>query len=131
MGLTGYVSDFALSLLSKIPAAGTALVIARIAGMLGGVVVICFGAGIYLNTGIGASPYDAIGLIIPEKLKRPQWYRWIRIGTDFICTGFGLLMGSVPGAGTLIMAFCTGPLIAFFRFKVLVLGKRAGVITWM
>jgi uncharacterized membrane protein YczE len=128
MVLTGYASDFFLFLLNKISVPESASFFFRLFIMLSGVVVISFGAGIYLNTNIGASPYDAVGLIIAEKLKKP--YRWIRIGTDIICTVLGFLMGSMPGIGTLIMALLTGPLITFFRIRVLVCGKRLGIIRW-
>jgi uncharacterized membrane protein YczE len=128
MVLTGYASDFALFMLNKISVPEGALFFFRIFVMLSGVVVISFGAGIYLNTDIGASPYDAVGLILAEKLKKP--YRWVRIGTDLICTVLGFLMGSMPGIGTVIMALLTGPLITFFRIRVLVWGRRLGIIKW-
>jgi uncharacterized membrane protein YczE len=130
MVLTGYGSDFTLFLLNKIPFPESAAFFARIFIMFCGVVVISFGSGIYLNTNIGTSPYDALGLILAEKFKKPGAYRWVRIGTDLVCTVLGFLMGSIPGIGTLIMALFTGPLITFFRVRVLVWGRRLGIIRW-
>jgi uncharacterized membrane protein YczE len=130
MTITGYVSEIPFFLLSAIPVAGSGLLALRITAFLAGVAVISFGSGIYLNTNIGTSPYDATALIMSEKLNKPHRYRFLRIGTDIICTTLGFLMGSIPGIATLVMACMTGPLISFFRSRVLIWGKRRGLITW-
>jgi uncharacterized membrane protein YczE len=131
MIIPGYVSDLLLFLLQSIPVPDGGFFVLRIAGLLGGITVICFGTGIYLNTNIGTSPYDATALIITEKLNKPRWYRFFRIGTDIICTVLGFLMGSIPGVATLVMACMSGPLMSFFRSRVLIWGKKSGVITWV
>jgi uncharacterized membrane protein YczE len=131
MVISGYMSDFIFFLMNAIPAAGGGLLAIRVTGLLAGIIIISFASGIYLNTNVGTSPYDAIALIIVEKLNKPQWYRFFRIGTDIICVTLGFLMGSIPGIGTLVMAFLSGPLMAFFRYRVLILGKRSGIITWV
>ncbi|GAB6392774.1 MAG: DUF6198 family protein [Treponematales bacterium] len=128
MALTGYVTDLALFLLKAALPAAPPLPL-RAACLLVCAALIGLGAGIYLNTNTGASPYDAAGLIIAEKLRRPRWYRWVRMGTDVLCVIAGLLLGSAPGIGTLALALLTGPLISFFRRQTLTLGKRRGIIT--
>jgi len=64
---------------------------------------------------MGLSPYDAVGIIIAEKMKRENWFRWIRIVTDALCVVGGILTKSDVGIGTLISVLLGGPLIAFFR----------------
>jgi uncharacterized membrane protein YczE len=131
MTIPGYVSDLVLFLFNINPLTGVASWLLRITGMLAGVFFIGFGSGIYLNTNIGTSSYDATALIITEKLKNPYRYRWIRICTDLACTAAGFLMGSIPGIGTLVMTLFTGPLISFMRMRVLVWGKRVQLVTWI
>lgn len=128
--LTGYVSDLAFFLCELILIEGIPLFILRIGMMIFGILIIAIGSGMYFNTNVGVSPYDAIGLIITKKIGNQNIYRWIRIGTDLICIGLGFLMGNIPGVGTIIMAFFTGPLFALFRHKILIWGKNLKIITW-
>lgn len=131
MTIPGYASDLVLFLLNINPLRGITSWLLRITAMLAGLLFMGFGSGIYLNTNIGTSSYDATALIITEKLKNPRWYRWIRICTDLVCIVGGFLMGSIPGIGTLVMALFTGPLISFMRIRVRVWGKQVRLITWV
>jgi len=128
--LTGYVSDLGVFLCNLIVIEGIALFILRIGLMVSGILLVAIGSGMYFNTNVGVSPYDGIGLIITEKIGNQNVYRWIRIATDLICVSLGFLMGNIPGVGTVIMAFFTGPLFAFFRNKISVWGKSLKIITW-
>jgi len=130
IALTGYVSDLGLFLCNLILIEGTALIILRMGMIVFGILFISIGSGMYFNTHVGVSPYDGIGLIITKKIGNQNMYRWIRIATDLLCVGMGFLMGNIPGVGTVIMAFFTGPLFAFFRNKILVWGKNLKIITW-
>ncbi|MDR0455678.1 MAG: hypothetical protein LBH20_03215 [Treponema sp.] len=130
IALTGYVSDWGLFLCNLILIEGTALYVLRVGMIALGILVISIGSGMYFNTHVGVSPYDATGLIIANKMGNQNLYRWIRIGTDLICISIGFLMGNIPGVGTVIMAFFTGPLFAFFLFISLVWGKNLKIITW-
>jgi uncharacterized membrane protein YczE len=128
--LTGYVSDLTVFLFNLILIKGTALFILRIVMMVFGILLVAIGSGMYFNTHVGVSPYDAVGLIITNKIGNQNMYRWVRIGTDLICVSLGFFMGNIPGVGTIIMAFFTGPLFAFFRNRILVWGKNLKIITW-
>jgi len=130
IALTGYVSDLGVFLCNLILIEGTALFVLRIGMMISGILLVAIGSGMYFNTHVGVSPYDGIGLIITEKTGNQNMYRWIRIGTDLICVGMGFLMGNIPGVGTIIMAFFTGPLFALFRNKILLWGTKLNIITW-
>jgi len=130
IALTGYVSDLGVFLCNLLLIEGMALFVLRIGLMIFGILLVSIGSGMYFNTHVGVSPYDAIGLIITKKIGKQNLYRWVRIITDLICVGMGFLMGNIPGVGTIIMAFFTGPLFAFFRNKILVWGKNLKIITW-
>ena len=64
---------------------------------------------------MGLSPYDAVGIIIAEKIKRQHWFKWIRIGTDALCVIGGIITRSDVGIGTLVSVLLGGPFIALFR----------------
>jgi uncharacterized membrane protein YczE len=128
--LTGYVSDLGVSLCNLIRIEEASLYVLRIGMMVFGILFVSIGSGMYFNTHVGVSPYDAIGLIITQKMGNQNAYRWIRIGTDLICVSIGFLMGNIPGVGTIIMAFFTGPLFLFFRNQILLWGKNLKIITW-
>jgi uncharacterized membrane protein YczE len=130
MVITGYAADFGLFLFNLIPVAESGTFYFRIAAMFLGVMLIAIGSGIYFNTHIGVSPYDAVGLAITAKTGNQKLYRWVRIGTDIVCITLGFFMGSMPGTGTIIMALFAGPLFAFFRDRFLVWGRQLKVITW-
>ena len=80
-----------------------------------GCVVLSIGGGLYLAADLGMAPYDLIAIMIAE--KKPISFRWMRIITDVICVMIGLILGATIGIGTLIAAFCMGPLIDFFKVK--------------
>jgi uncharacterized membrane protein YczE len=128
--LTGYVSDLSVFLCNFILIEGAALFVLRAGMMILGILLVAIGSGLYFNTHVGVSPYDGIGLIITNKIRNQNMYRWVRIGTDIICVSMGFLMGNIPGVGTIIMAFFTGPLFAFFRDRILIWGKNLKIITW-
>jgi uncharacterized membrane protein YczE len=131
MFIPGYISEFPIFLLNLIPATGAALLIIRITGMLAGIIIICFGTGIYFNTNVGTSPYDAVALIMSDRLNKTKQYRFFRIGTDIICLILGIILGSIPGIATVLMVCAAGPLMSFFRNLVYRRGKRTGFITWL
>ena len=126
----GYFSDFGLFLCRLFLTAEMIYFIFRIGIMIFGIIFIAIGSGIYFNTNIGVSAYDASGLIITDKINNQNLYRFVRIATDIICVLGGFFMGNRPGIGTIIMAFFTGPLFSFFRSRFLVWGKKQKIITW-
>ena len=122
----GYMVDFAHKTLLRI--FGTPQIPGRIAFLVVGIVVMCFGSAFYYTADLGVSVYDAVSLIIAN-----TWHVWkfkyIRIVADLICVTAGCAMflmsggtlagiGAVAGIGTVITAFFMGPLIDFFRVRV-------------
>ena len=91
---------------------------ARVACLIIGVLLCCFGGSMYMVTNLGMGPYDAIGWIIEEATKKKVPFKYARIGIDSAATVAGFAFGSIVGAGTLIMALGTGPLITFFTDNI-------------
>jgi len=111
----GYTSDFFLWLIEKIPLSETLPLELKIIAFSIGLIISCFGSAVYIETNMGLAPYDAVGIIIAEKIKRQNWFRWIRIATDALCVIGGVITKSDVGIGTLLTVLTGGPLIALFR----------------
>ena len=77
---------------------------------------LCLGCSIYMTPELGSAPYDALGVQIHEKIKKP--FKLCRITTDLFCVIIALIFGGNIGIGTVITAFGTGPFIHFFNEHV-------------
>ena len=91
---------------------------ARVACLILGVLVCCYGASMYMVTNLGMGPYDAIGWIIEKLTNKKVPFKFARMGLDGTATVVGFLFGSIVGVGTLVMALGTGPLIVFFTDNI-------------
>ncbi len=87
------------------------------------ILILCIGSSLYFTGDLGVSTYDAVALILAE--RTPVKFQYLRIGTDFICTIFGVLLGALAGVGTIILALGMGPIITFFK-HVLAMPMRYG-----
>lgn len=124
--LLGYVTQFTYDLLQKLFPAPTLLF--RIACLLIGIVIICFGSALYMTADLGVSTYDAVAIVLANKWQIAK-FKFCRIGTDLICVIAGIIVfllgggtiSSIPtivGVGTIVTAFFMGPLIEFFNEKI-------------
>lgn len=124
--LLGYITQFTYEFLQTIIVDPNIWV--RIACLVVGIVIICFGSAFYMTADLGVSTYDAVALIISNTWKKGKFF-YVRIITDLVCVAAGvglfLLAGgpakdiiTIAGAGTIITAFFMGPLIEFFNRKV-------------
>lgn len=111
----GYTSDILLWFIKKFPLFEAFSIEIRIISFALGLPVLYFGAAVYIEANMGIAPYDAIAIIIAEKIKRQNWFRWIRIGTDALCVLGGILTQSDVGIGTLLTVLCAGPIIALSK----------------
>lgn len=124
--LSGYVVDFSTNLLTKLLPDPNLPV--RILCLIIGIVVMCIAAAFYTTADLGVSAYDQIALILANTL---HWgpFRFVRIGTDFVCVALGVTLfflaggkfsgiGAVIGVGTIAAAFFMGPLIDLFNRKL-------------
>jgi len=124
--LLGYVIDFShQTLLTLFP---TVTLVGRIAFLVAGVVIICIASALYFTANMGVSTYDAVALVLADRLPKLPFKYW-RIITDSICVISGVTLFLVAGnafgqiftiigIGTIIAAFFMGPLIAFFNKKI-------------
>ena len=126
MFLLGYVTEFSLAFLQSVIVAPSLAV--RIACLVIGIVVICFGSALYMTADCGVSTYDALAIVLSEKWKLAP-FQYCRIGTDVICVIGGVILflitggtvATIPtmaGPGTIITAFFMGPLIELFNVYV-------------
>lgn len=124
--LLGYIVDYSQNALTMFFPAPT-LTIRAILFILG-FVFLCFGSSLYMTADMGVSTYDAIALICTNKWKLGK-FRMVRITTDFLCILLGICMFLLGGGtastittfvsiGTIITAFCMGPMISFFNDKI-------------
>lgn len=86
-----------------------------------GILCMIFFNSFYISADLGMSPYDALGFIV-EKLSGKLPFQWARILIDSICVITAFLVAGkngnpweLIGIGTIIMAFGTGPLLAWFK----------------
>ena len=81
----------------------------RLALMLGGVVIIAIGSGLYLGTDLGPGPRD--GLMTGVSHRFGWSIRRARTAVELSVLGIGWLLGGTVGIGTLVFAFGIGPLV--------------------
>ena len=74
-----------------------------------GVIILGYGIGMYVSSGLGAGPRDAIMLIIVEKTGWST--KWVRNGIEITVFLIGWLLGGPVGVGTIFIAFFLGPII--------------------
>ena len=59
--------------------------------MAAGVLVLSLSASLYQTADLGIAPYDALSIIMADRLPLP--YFWCRILTDSLCTVAAFLLG--------------------------------------
>ncbi len=124
--LLGYIVEFSYNTLQML-FPGTSMLV-RVISFILGFLFLCLGSSIYITADLGVSTYDAIALIAANTWKVGK-FKYIRICTDLVCILLGIgmyllsggpanLIVTFVGVGTLITAFCMGPLIDFFNRKI-------------
>lgn len=115
--LLGYINTFFFDLFSAM--FGTDFSIAvRLVVCVGAVIVCSFGLSLYQTPNSGVAPYDSIAIILHNYFPRVSYFWWRMLAdvtcaaTCFVCGG--LATGNL-GIGTVICAFCLGPVIQFFN----------------
>jgi uncharacterized membrane protein YczE len=95
----------------------------RILYLIIGLLLVCFGVALYMDTNLGVAPYDGVAPLIDLKTNHRLPFQYARILTDAICVGTGFTCGylaqvTTSGAATLFVMFGTGPFVHFFSQKV-------------
>lgn len=111
----GYVCEFFTGIYKEILPAEISFS-AQLVFMALGVFLLSLSASLYFNCNMGVSPYDALGFVMEENIKLK--YKWSRVITDLICTLIALALDGPIGIGTVVTAFCMGPVIAFCDTRI-------------
>ena len=102
----------------------------RIPILLIGIVTLCFACSLFFTANVGVGPYDALGFMLSRGIKLQ--HKWVRVITDVTVILIGLIVsGGLSaifsgnfsevkniGIGTIITAFCMGPLINAFNKNI-------------
>ncbi|MGN1203091.1 MAG: YitT family protein [Eubacterium sp.] len=102
----------------------------RIPLLSAGLITLCFACSLFFTANVGVGPYDALGFMLSRGIKLE--YKWVRVITDITVILIGLIVsggftaifkGNFAevkniGIGTIITAFCMGPLINAFNKSV-------------
>jgi len=101
------VGLFADTLMNWIPHASSTLMGALM--LMAAVIVMGVGVGIFITADLGEGAVEGLMLLIHRRTGLEV--RWARILMDSGCVLVGALLGGSIGVGTLVGAFCTGPVI--------------------
>lgn len=121
MVCVAYIADFTVWLMQCVNLTAESIAPAlwfRILLLISGFCVLCLGVALYMECSLGVAPYDALGPIIEEYSKGKIKFKWARVITDLFCFIVGYVSGAVVGAATVVTAFFTGPIVGFFREKL-------------
>ena len=102
----GLVVDLVLPILPE-----PDLIVARTAMMIGGVVVIAIGSGLYIGAGLGPGPRDGL---MTGFAKRGISIGFARTSIEITVLIVGIALGGAIGVGTAVFALGIGPLVQFF-----------------
>jgi len=107
--IVGPVGDLAFAGFNSLYDASTIWI--RIITLAAALILLCFASSLYIAADLGVSGYDALSLIMSDKLKGKAWgkYRYCRIFTDLVCVTIGYICSAAIGIGTVITAFFMGP----------------------
>lgn len=109
--LLGYIADFTVSIVMSLGFEAT--LVNRIILLITGVSFICVASSLYFTANLGVSAYDAMALIAAKRGIAP--FRVCRITTDVLCVIIGMILKCMPGVGTILVAFCMGPVIQWLN----------------
>lgn len=84
---------------------------ARWACLLGGVLLMGVGSGLYIGAGLGPGPRDGLMTGIAA---RGYSVRLVRTVIELSALALGWALGGTAGIGTLVFAFAIGPLVQLF-----------------
>lgn len=97
------------------------LLVLRSSYLLGGLLSIAIGSGLYIGAGLGSGPRDGLMLGLS---KRGISVGVARTGIEVSVLIIGILMGGTIGIGTVAFTFGIGPLVQFFLPRLRLRGDR-------
>ena len=122
----GYACEFFEGLIKSIVSNNNSFVV-RIPLLIVGIATLCFACSLFFTANVGVGAYDALGFMLSRGIKLD--YKWVRVITDIVVIVIGLVFSGGAaaivkgdfagvkniGIGTIITAFCMGPLINVFN----------------
>lgn len=84
----------------------------RLLMLVTGCVILAYGMTIVIKSDAGTGPNDLVAVVISEKLHRKFGITRIIVDVCFVAGGY--LLGGLVGIGTIICAFCVGPVASYF-----------------
>lgn len=111
MVLVGYVAQFFMAVIDRIPALAALSLTARLIIFVPTLLLFLVAASTYMCVDMGVAPYDAIPQIISARTRWP--FRLVRMAWDFVMMLGGYLLGSVVGLVTIGITLFLGPLVAW------------------
>lgn len=129
MVIVGYSADFTgwvVDMLGIWPEGELSLGV-KLGIMVPTLILFLFAAALYMNCGLGTSPYDALPVLLhraTEKATKKQVpYKFVRMTYDGIATIVALLVDGTVGVVTVLMVFTLGPCVDFVSGLV----KKSGI----
>lgn len=130
MVIVGYSADFTGWVVDKLgffPAVEDLTVGMKIGILIPTLTLFLFAAALYMNCGLGTSPYDALPILlhraVEKATKKTIPYKFVRILYDGIATVVALLVGGTVGVVTVLMVFTLGPCVDLVSGLV----KKSGI----
>lgn len=111
MVAVGYLVEFFAIPLSMLPSPDGNILLMGVY-LVVGTLLFTLGISMYLKTGMGVSPYDAIAPMISDRFHKS--YAITRVIQDVMVLVIAFFAGGPFGIFTFIAAFCSGPLITMW-----------------
>jgi len=112
--LLGYIVDFSTNLIGNMFPDPTLFI--RIILLIIGLIITCFAAALYFTSDLGVSTFDALIQVVTDRKILSLKMSFIVL--DLLCVIIGTVCGCIPGVGTILTAFCMGPLVDWFSVHV-------------
>lgn len=130
MVLVGYSADFTgwvIDTLGFLPPTEELTVGMKIGILIPTLTLFLFAVALYMNCGLGTSPYDALPMLVHRDIekatKKTIPYKFIRMPYDAIATVVAILVDGTVGVLTVLMVFTLGPCIDLVSGLV----KKSGI----
>ena len=86
----------------------------RIGILIPALILFILAAAIYMQSGHGTAPYDAVSFLISDRIEKrtgKNMFRIVRIIYDLVATCIGVLTGGEVGVITILMVILLGPTV--------------------
>lgn len=88
----------------------------RVGFLIPGLIIFVVAAAVYMQSGHGTAPYDAVSFLISDKIEKytgKNTFRVVRIIYDLVATCIGFAAGGEAGIMTVCMVIMMGPTVDY------------------